>query len=799
MPENDTIAAMMMDADVLESGFAAPPPRRRSSAALGLGLSLSPEKTTATSTTTTTTTTTATSNGRTTAKRRMSALAPRNAILATSDLVGPSSSGDAAIATTVTLQAAANNKIKGMESQQQQSRLFSKHSIRDSVTSTFDSWWKHDMWLGLLLLLGFACGVALATLTHLSSGAFVPSEGWFNGLHIAIGLIAGMMGHWGERVAVSAARTYFASALLGDDGVSLKHVVNTVNGGALSALLGLYGDRQRLRKAKDHASMGRRPMSLQYTASVGAVIGVMMPLIHVILILGSEFHPTSSEVAGFNCDVPDYALSKTTDFGQQAWITGADYFLNEVATDGMSSTAGSETFIAACHDVDGHPELDSFQAAEIVQALRFEVECEEAHLVGAATYTGDNPALVGSTDLLLQVLETTCTAAFCQMHTRLYGYGVNATTRDCVVSTQTGTTTGYAEFKRVGLAGRVCYNFATDAKSMAPPDPNYAALWRQSVQTLNETTARWPKGSWLGGLAFELPMDPPFIGDMPAEYARHIHKRMIGAMHRLLSGNYDYSTQVMCDGKGDVGAGVIRVPGYAHGTGIAFGVVAIFLAIYTFSSERDIQLMVGIRNFRRAISALETPLRFAALLDRTEAMEAFGDMCDVTPEMLEAAAVKLVVAMGGDMDVGGSTGHACISTIENVDVFSPVRMYKGRRRQGGRGGARVTATATAAVLAATAEVSALGPQPQPQPLPQNQHQQHLQPTQQQQQQQRQQSLQPTRQQPQPQPLPLRPYAGLRRRFRLAGKWRRAAMIAQRIGEKGKGRKTSTRNTVITCA
>ncbi|KAJ3174064.1 hypothetical protein HDU88_000031 [Geranomyces variabilis] len=610
-------------------------------------------------------------------KRRAS----RHAILATADLVGPSADAAARLPRVVSYSDGHPHPLEGAKTMEagRPSRLFSKNSFKETITSTYDSWRKHDISLALLMSLGAVGGTALATLTHVSSGAIVPSEGWFNGLHIAIGLIAGILGHWGERVAVAAARTYFASALLGDDGVALKHVVEVVNGGTISALKGLFGDRARLRREKDHAVMGRRPSSLQFTASIATVIGMLMPIIHVVLILGSEFSSTISDVKGFKCDVPDYGLSKNTDFSTSQWITGADYYLAEMTTDSMASDIGTENFLAACHDVDGHPELPDFKAHEIVQALRFKVECEEPIFVGPAAYTGANAVMIGRTDFSLKMLTSTCTSAFCQLHTVIYGYGTNGTMQKCVVSTQAVTTTGYANFERVGLEGRICYNFDADPDVQAMlPDAEYTSLWRESVQTLIEATGRWPRGSWMGGLAFELPMDPPFDGYLPADYAEHIHTRLFGGMHRLLSANYDSSTQVECDGKGKTGAGQISVPSYAHAIGIAFGVVAIVLAVYTFSTERDIQLMVGVRNFRRAISALETPLRFAALLDRTQATGALGEMCDDTPEMIEAAALKLLVAMGGDVDVNGPTGHACISTIENVDVFSPVRMYKGR-------------------------------------------------------------------------------------------------------------------------
>ncbi|KAJ3181756.1 hypothetical protein HDU87_000774 [Geranomyces variabilis] len=611
-------------------------------------------------------------------KRRVSRQA---SILATADLVGPSSSDVVQQLPRVPSFIAGDGQqletAKTMEAGRP-SRLFSKSSMKDAITSAYDSWRKHDIWLALLMLLGAVGGVALATLTHLSSGAIVPSEDWFNGLHIAVGLIAGVLGHWGERVAVSAARTYFASALLGDDGVALKHVVEVVNGSTISALKGLFGDRSRLKQERDHATMGRRPNSLKFTATTGAVIGLMMPILHVVLILGSKFTPTTSDVTGFQCDVPDYRLSRNANFSTQ-WITGADLYLTEVRTDSFASQIGTESYLAACHDVDGHLELQEFRTHEIVQALHFKVECEDTVLLGSATYTGENTQMIGRTDFSMEMLGATCTLAFCQLNTIMYGYGENATMHKCVVSTQAVTTTGYADFIRVGLAGLVCSNFDVDPEGdVMAPDLNFAALWSASVVTLNETTGRWPRGSWMGGLAFELPMDPPFDGYMPPDYAEHIITRLFGGMHQLLSANYDHATQIECDGQGDIGAGQISVPEYAHAIGITFGVVAILLAVYTFSSARDIQLMVGVRNFRRAISALETPLRFAALLDRTQAMGALVDMCDETPETIEAAALKLVVAMGGDLDVSGMTGHACISTIENVDVFSPMKMYKGR-------------------------------------------------------------------------------------------------------------------------
>ncbi|KAJ3144976.1 hypothetical protein HDU86_001316 [Geranomyces michiganensis] len=173
-------------------------------------------------------------------------------------------------------------------------------------------------------------------------------------------------------------------------------------------------------------------------------------------------------------------------------------------------------------------------------------------------------------------------------------------------------------------------------------------------------------------------MDPSFEGSITSADASHIHTRLMGGLHRLLSGSYTTASQKLCSGKAFIGAGRITMVGRGHVLGIGFGTVSVLLAIFMFLTQRDIQLMVGARNFGRAISALSSPLRFAALLDRTKASGAFAGMCDDTPDALAAVGSSLLVSLGGDIYVGGRIGHACISTIENVDVFSTVRTYKGK-------------------------------------------------------------------------------------------------------------------------
>ncbi|KAJ3144977.1 hypothetical protein HDU86_001317 [Geranomyces michiganensis] len=151
------------------------------------------------------------------------------------------------------------------------SRMFSKHSIRDAITSHFDSWRGHDIQLLLITLFGCVGGAGLATVTHVASGIVVPSEGWFNALNIAIGLLCMAVEQYCAMAVIAAAKSYTAS------------------------------------QGRAHAVIGRGVNGLLCTAAIGAVIGVCMPVLHVLVILGTKFDAELSEIHGLHCDIPDYS------------------------------------------------------------------------------------------------------------------------------------------------------------------------------------------------------------------------------------------------------------------------------------------------------------------------------------------------------------------------------------------------------------------------------------------------------------------------------------------------------------
>ncbi|KAJ3139832.1 hypothetical protein HDU90_008724 [Geranomyces variabilis] len=552
----------------------------------------------------------------------------------------------------------------------------SKHSLRDSTTSPFDSYRIHDVHVAIVGVAGILGGLALAIVTHIASGVTVASEGWFNALHIVIGLICMTIERWAIAIVVFATRGYVVAALLGEDGIALNHVVNTVAGTATSALKSLYGDRVRLRKTGDYAVIGRRPNGLMCTAILGAALGACMPIIHVLLILFTGFNPALSKVANFRCDITDYSHEKPANFSM--WPQALDYFLAEVPTTALGSYAGTDVYLAACHDVDGHDELDAFQVEETVQGVCYKSHCQQTSSLGSTTYQGTSALNVGATDFSVETVTAACDDIFCSLRMRIYTYGVNATMTECVVSSQTVSISGTASFTRIGEHARSCRNFEVDTSTLGQADPYYAKIWAESIVTFTNAVGRWPHAAWMGGLAFELSMDPPFDGWATNEDADHIILRLMGGIHRLLVTTYDSSASVTCDGSGSLGAGMIVMPDFAHFSGIAFGVIAAVLAVYMFSSDRDIQLIVGLRNYRRAISVLTDPMRFAAMVDRTDLTGRFEDMCDETPQTLAATGSDVLVSMGGDNQVTGPIGHACISTVEAIDGFSPLRHYKGR-------------------------------------------------------------------------------------------------------------------------
>ncbi|KAJ3153443.1 hypothetical protein HDU89_000468 [Geranomyces variabilis] len=383
-----------------------------------------------------------------------------------------------------------------------------------------------------------------------------------------------------------------------------------------------------------------------------------MPLLHVFVILGTRFESSLSTVDAFHCDVPDFSntpLANVTTFAR-----GLDYFLADTPTLSLATPSGLESLLAGCHDVDGHDELDSYIVKETVQGLRFQVDCQPSVSLGRLTYNGAYPAPAGTTDLSIRVLSTMCDGDFCMTRASLDTFGADASTSKCVLSTQGISVTGMATFKRVGKGARTCSVFVADPESISDADPNYTRVWTESLATLKEATGRWPSSSWMGGLAYELAMDPPFNGSITTVDAEHVAKRLIAGLHRLVGSTYTAGVQSDCTGAGILGAGIIIIPGLSRTVAIAFSVLAITIALHTVTSSRDIQLTVGIRNYRRAISALSDPLRFAILLDRTDAAASFAGQN---------------VAIGGDCDVPGLTGHACISTIDRIDPFNQAKNY----------------------------------------------------------------------------------------------------------------------------
>ncbi|KAJ3161580.1 hypothetical protein HDU88_007313 [Geranomyces variabilis] len=551
----------------------------------------------------------------------------------------------------------------------------SKYSVKDTISSHFDSWRAHDIKVRVISLSGIICGVALAVLSHMGSSATVPSVGWYNALHIAVGLVCLAVERCCALAAVCSAQTYTAAALLGEDGLSLHHVAQCF-GGLFSAMRCLFGDRQRLRKAKDHATIGRRANGLIMTATAGFIIAAATPILHVLLVLGTDFESTMSPITGFSCDIPSYATVQPVNF--TSWVRGADYYLAGITTASMVANIGAESFVVAGIDADGHEELTRYQVEQHVQALRVQVACDEPVMVGAAKYDGIRPVAAGITDFAILNPTAECQDSFCLIKFHLWGYGADGSKTDCVASTQSVSVTGLSTIIRVA-ASRSFSDFTINSEVVGPADPNYASLWHRGAEHLDEVVGRWPRDGWAGGLAFELDGDPPFNGTILPEYANHIVYRFIGGLHRLTSGSYLHGGSVPCDGYAPLGAGTIQMPAYAHVLGLIFGGGAAALSLYTFISERDIQLMVGLRNYRRAVSAVESPLRFATLLDGSEAAHEFGKMCDHTPQALQRVGASTLVCMGGSIDVSGPVGHACISKVGAVDPFSATRSYTGRQ------------------------------------------------------------------------------------------------------------------------
>ncbi|KAJ3153678.1 hypothetical protein HDU86_005177 [Geranomyces michiganensis] len=550
----------------------------------------------------------------------------------------------------------------------------SKHSVKDAITSHFDTWRYHDIKIRIICVCGIVSGIALVLLTHVGSQATVPDVAWFNALHVAVGLVCLAVERCCALAAMCCAQTYTAAALLGEEGVSLHHVAQCF-GGVFSAMRCLFGDRQRLRKAQDHATLGRRPNGLVFTATLAFLVASTTPILHVLLVLGTHFEAHLSPLTGFRCDVPDYSTVQPVNFTN--FVRGADYYLSGITTASMVANIGSESFVVAGIDADGHSELTTYVVEEKVQALRVQVSCDDPVSTGPSVYPGSRPVAAGITDYAIMSPTSECQDSFCLIRLVIVGFGSNGTKTDCVASTQTVSVRGLSTMLRVKGA-RSFLEFTINSDIVEAGDPDYARLWRRGSEQLDEVVGRWPRDGWMGGLAFELAGDPPFNGNIDPDKATHIVYRFIGGLHRLTSGSYKQNGSMPCNGYAPLGGGKIGLPTYGHALGIAFGAGAAFLSLYTFTSERDIQLMVGARNYRRAVSALESPLRFAALLDGSEAAHAFSKMCDETPRALERVGAEMLVSMGGSMDVGGPVGHACISTVETIDSFSPTRAYTGR-------------------------------------------------------------------------------------------------------------------------
>ncbi|KAJ3149065.1 hypothetical protein HDU89_004067 [Geranomyces variabilis] len=556
------------------------------------------------------------------------------------------------------------------------SRMQSKHSIRDQVKSDFDTWRVHDYQLGAMSIAGFAASLLLATVVQVASGATVKSEGWFNGMHVVIGLLCMAVAHFGNVVTVCATRAYVASALLtDDDGISLSHVKEAVKGSVIAAMRVLIGDRLRLRREKNHQAIGRRANGLVCSAGIGAALAVCMPLLHVFVIIGTTFTRVGSQMSGFHCDMPDY--SKTAKVNVSTWIRGFDFLVMEIPTTSfLTVLPGGEAIMAGCHGVQGHDELQSYKVYQTVPGLRFGLDCEDVVPIGNRTYNGGQPSPAGLTDFSIYFKSTPCDGDFCIINVNMLTWGTNASSVDCILSTRSVTISGYATFLRFDDGGRSCVDYNAEPATITDGDNHYQKVWAASVSSLTQANGRWPRSAWAGGLAFELPMLPPFVGAITKSQVELIMTRAIGGFHKLISGSYDSPETTPCEGHGDVGAGTIDIPSISSAVATAFAALAATVAIYMITSERDLQLMLGQRNYRRAISALEDPLRFAALMDRTEASQNFVNLRDKTPEALGKEVARYLVLIGGDADVSGPVGRSVISTVETVDPFADTRSYR---------------------------------------------------------------------------------------------------------------------------
>ncbi|KAJ3008025.1 hypothetical protein HKX48_008814 [Thoreauomyces humboldtii] len=559
----------------------------------------------------------------------------------------------------------------GMTHQSQRS----KNSVREAITSPFDVWRTHQTRLTVCMAAGSVLGIALTIITYMAADLTVPNDAWFNGLHVLIGLLCTAIAHYADLVVVFASRAYAGFSLLGEDGISLRNVEQAVSGGAISSLKCLIGDRVRLIRLGEHATIGRRPSGLLPAAVTAILIAICMPVLHVIIVLGSKFEREDSAIGGFLCDNADYAVALPVHFDQL--IRGTDYFLADTPTASLSTPDNDIAYVAACYNVQGHPDISEFSVKQTVQSLRVNVNCQDAVPNGSVYYRGTTPAVAGSTDFLITRTSGSCSMGFCILTATLLGYGPNSTVTNCTIETQNVAIEGEATFSRVGVAN-YCDRFIANPDSVTAPDPFYTNMWASSINSFSQAVGRWPTGMWAGGIAYELPRSN-FTGYVDPEQSIHMLHRLMGGLHHLLAGTYAPTTFRECDGMGDTGAGTILMPKVAQVLGTMFGVASLLLAGFTWSAERSIQLMVGRRNHGRAVSALDSPLRFAALLDRSKAMDALSGMCDDTPERVAKAAEDVMVLLGGDADVSGTTGHACLSTVDQVDSFSAVRTYRGRR------------------------------------------------------------------------------------------------------------------------
>ncbi|KAJ3002910.1 hypothetical protein HKX48_002042, partial [Thoreauomyces humboldtii] len=553
---------------------------------------------------------------------------------------------------------------RGSMAQMSQSHR-SKNSVRESITSPFDTWRAHQFRLTCCMAVGSFFGIVLAVLCYAAGNLTVPNESWFNGLHIVVAVICTVIGHWADLVVVFASRAYVAFALLGEDGISLQNVEQAVSGGAFTSLRCLIGDRLRLSRLGDHAAVGRRASGLLPAASIGILIAICMPLLHIAIVLASTFDAKASQFGGFECDIADFSNSSAIQLS--TLVRTVDMYLGETPTEAIVTFDADEYYIGACYDVEGHGELTAFSVSEIVESLRLNIVCDDAVPVGISHYMGATPVPAGKTNFMVQRTSGTCDDGFCIMSVQVHGYGTNGTTTNCTISSQNIAIAGLATFSRAGLA-KACQVFEADPDSATAPDPYYQAMWEASLATFTQVLGRWPTGSWMGGLAYELEAGD-FEGFMTPSQAEHIVLRLMGSFHRMLSSTYVPTNVRACTGTGNVGSGTIIMPVASQVLGIFFGVASLLLAGFTWSSERSIQLMVGSRNYRRSVSALDSPLRFAALLDRSKAMQTFSGMCDETPEVIAKTAGDALVLLGGDADVSGNVGHACISSVDEVDLF----------------------------------------------------------------------------------------------------------------------------------